>query len=128
MTDSLRLMCADILDGLAAVYPGAGRYTTVGRRRARMHSGSDALRYAERWEYGDPVPAAEHRIALDEYEQRVADIEHEIEQANRDDKSRATERRSAFAEFLKAFNAWYESGDDSALIDAFDSYRGRTGA
>jgi hypothetical protein len=60
----LRLVCADILYGLAMeTHPRTRAEWNTARYRL---SGSYMLRWAERHEYGDPVPADEHQAALDE--------------------------------------------------------------
>lgn len=63
--DGLRLVCADILDGLAPSLLGSSWDLEAWRRKVY---GADMLRWAERFQYGDPVPAGEHQAALDELE------------------------------------------------------------
>jgi hypothetical protein len=63
--DGLRLVCADILQALALA--DMWRFVSLDDRRPLgLLEGAGMLRWAERHEYGDPVPADEHQAALDE--------------------------------------------------------------
>lgn len=70
--EQLRQACADILQSL-----GVQRmtYPTL-QQGARMQRGAATLRWCERFEYGEPVPADEYAAAI---EAAVEEVEQEIQ-------------------------------------------------
>lgn len=74
MADSLRLMCAEILVAVTAANPHAMVADDV-----RAQISADTLRYAERFEYGDPIPAAEQLAETAALEEEIGELEAEIE-------------------------------------------------
>lgn len=70
VNDSLREACADILEALAKPHNGDPR------RVGQLMRGARTLRWAERHEYGDPVPADMVQARIDA---AVAEVERDIE-------------------------------------------------
>jgi hypothetical protein len=113
-------VCADILQALALA--DMWRFASLDDRRPLgLLEGAGLLRWAERFEYGDPVPA-------DEVDDRIQEIEDEHEGAIGEAVEEAQkELRAEYAQALKnltdAFVAWDDSRNDAALIGAWDEYR-----
>lgn len=97
----LRQVCADIMRG---------------RGNA---AGADAIEYAERREYGDPVPADEHAEVLAEIEGQRGDLAAELKEVQ----EALTHRSKALRNLEKAIVRWDDERDDIALLGAWDEYR-----
>jgi hypothetical protein len=99
----LRLVCADILDGLAM--SEMWRAMLGDDRPARQLDSANMLRWAERFQYGDPVPADEHQAALDELESERDDygqLADDTEAENKRLRKRIAEFEKAAERVLKA--------------------------
>jgi hypothetical protein len=95
--DGLRLVCADILQVLALA--DMWRFASLDDRRPLgLLEGAGLLRWAERFEYGDPVPADEHQAALDELESERDDYGQLADDTEAENKR----LRKRIAEFEKA--------------------------
>lgn len=109
--EQLREACAGILEALPYDNP---------RRIGRLLRGADTLRWCERHEYGDPVPADEHDAEVEALKQALHDTEAERDEAQRQDKTEA----KAFKRFSAAMVAFDDEREDiKALLDAWDEYR-----
>lgn len=114
--NGLREVCADILLGLMPIRQGVGDARGAGY----LLRGARTLQHAERWEYGDPVPADEHSEAVAALEQALSDARAERDEALTGSKAES----KAYKRFKKAMVAFDDNRDDvRALLDAWDEYR-----
>ena len=110
----LREACAEILEALTGSPVVHGNPRKVGR----LMRGADTLRWAERFEYGDPVPADEVQAQID------AAVEEARESVEDEFAAEREAYRKAFENFAAAMVAFDDSRDDvKALLDAWDEYR-----
>ncbi len=117
----LRESIAGILDGLAPLY--CNQRGDGCAREFALFGGAETLRYAEWWEYGDPVPAAEHVQEVEAVEAQLADERESRNEAE----SALNERDKALRNLEKAIVKWDDDRDDLALIGAWDEYRAARG-